>query len=70
MADNRNRSPWFSAKAQPPVNGGDKSVYEWRCEHRWHNGRGTQTKRALHTVYANCDRCQWRGLLREDGGKA
>jgi len=66
MADNRKRSPWFSAKAQPPVNGGDYAEYEWRCEHRWLNGRETRTKRALRTVYANCDRCQWRGLLRED----
>lgn len=60
------RSPWFNARAEPPVNGGDKSVYEWRC------GPSTTTLSAQKgwLVLHSCLACQWRGLLRDDGGKA
>lgn len=58
------RSPWFSVRDQPPVNGGKKSLYEWRCKYT--PGRGLRkTKHYLLTVYSSCSGCQWRGLLRE-----
>ncbi len=66
------RSPWFNARTQPPVNGGDDALYEHRCSAASH---GTDWRRPVlikkgAVVHATCPRCQWRGLLREsDDGK-
>lgn len=60
------RSPWFNARTDPPVNGGDDAVYEWRC-----SMTGFDLRRAFQADIKNwgshCPFCQWRGLLREDG---
>ena len=66
------RSPWFNARTEPPVNGGRDATYEHRClSHplvaNWRPVRKLWTADIKRIA---CDRCQWRGLLREDGGKA
>lgn len=62
------RSPWFNAHTQPPVNGYVTDEYEQRCRaspppHIQHN----PVERACvgWLRHFSCDRCQWRGLLRE-----
>ena len=62
------RSPWFNARRQPPVNGGHASEYEWKCD-RVPNCKIERLGKNLLREYGNvCPECQWRGLLREDGG--
>lgn len=65
------RSPWFNARTQPPVNGGKDARYEHRCRSlfhsRWHL---PHIATAEWIDWWACPLCQWRGLLREDGGKA
>ena len=59
------RSPWFNARAEPPVNGGDREFYEHSC---------TEFGRSITQEFAStikrwgeqCPHCQWRGLMRED----
>ncbi len=64
------RSPWFNARRDPPVNGGDDAQYEHRC--KWINRNRPQRTDREDVMLAGrmCPDCQWRGLLREDGGKA
>ena len=58
------RSPWFNARTQPPVNGGDRDFYEHSC---------TEFGRSITQEFAStikrwgeqCPHCQWRGLMRE-----
>ena len=64
------RSPWFNARAEPPVNGGADAMYEARCESRSGYRPVRTWKASVIFLGKRCDRCQWRGLLREDGGKA
>lgn len=63
------RSPWFNARKQPPVNGDGKSLYEHRCTYLC-NAVSREPASFIIESRKYCDRCQWRGLLRDDGGKA
>lgn len=60
------RSPWFSVIEQPPINGGDDAVYEWRCA-RLDNQVLGRVRKAWLLWKVSCPECQWRGVLREDG---
>ena len=60
------RSPWFNARTQPPVNGGEDAMYEHRCRGPRHEyWREVRQTRVRWIRYWACDRCQWRGLLLE-----
>ena len=65
------RSPWFNARTQPPVNGGDFALYEHQCPGPTGTGDILMNNSATIKAYgAICPHCQWRGLLREsDDGK-
>lgn len=63
MSDGRKRTPWFNACRQPPVNGGDDAIYEYRCELADYYRTVQQTSR--HAIFMrgmNCPYCEWRGL--------
>ncbi len=61
------RSPWFNARTQPPVNGGEGAWYENRCTAPDSSGDVViNPKRLIKTLGDICRYCQWRGLLRED----
>jgi len=67
------RSPWFNARTDPPVNGGDDAVYEQRCT-RAKPPHLQMKEKEMTSVYwlvrFSCHGCEWRGLLREsDDGK-
>ncbi len=66
------RSPWFNARREPPVNGGDSARYEHRCFSYRHGENWSRPDWLCkeEILKLNCFDCQWRGLLREDGGKA
>jgi hypothetical protein len=61
------RSPWFNARRDPPVNGGDDAVYERRCTA--FPERSPWMAKRIDLLLTRCDRCQWRGLLREESEK-
>lgn len=63
----KRRSPWFNARRDPPVNGGDDAMYEHRCPIA-DNGLITLQRRE-DIKCCCCNLCQWRGLLRKEGGK-
>ena len=63
------RSPWFSARTEPPVNGDRHALYERRCP-LGNIAHEVELVGKTRLIDSACDRCQWRGLLREDGGKA
>ena len=67
------RSPWFNARTEPPVNGDAWALYEQRCKARRPVHAYSSVNELASVMWLRamaCDRCQWRGLLREDGGKA
>ena len=61
------RSPWFNARAEPPVNGGADALYEHRCLDYPSLGITRERKRTIlfWACRENCNQCQWRGLLKE-----
>ena len=67
------RSPWFNARTQPPVNGWLDDEYEQRCKAKrppHSQDKPIDMAYRLWLTHDSCSHCQWRGLLREDGGKA
>jgi hypothetical protein len=58
------RSPWFNARRDPPVNGGDDAVYEWRRKTMRRSNIKHRYKINLLSM-RQCHHCQWRGLLRD-----
>lgn len=59
------RSPWFNARRQPPVNGGNWAQYEHRCWYLRRIGISLVPKFRIIGHGLACGRCEWRGLLRE-----
>lgn len=62
------RTPWYSAKKQPPVNGGPDAVYEARCLRYFPDGLVVRCMKDELDV-ATCPHCQWRGLTKPAGEK-
>lgn len=56
------RTRWFSAMTEPPVNGDDPSEYEWRCTRDIGRTATKVTTQWLMLCACFCDGCQWRGL--------
>lgn len=54
------RTRWFSAMTEPPVNGGPDAMYERRCDR--FPVRGVWCALAAELRNTSCDVCQWRGL--------
>lgn len=55
------RTRWFSAMTEPPVNGASDSVYEVRCpKFQALRDGGERDRDWIRTIW--CARCQWRGL--------
>ena len=61
------RTPWFNARKQPPVNGGDDAQYEHRCKLINRNRPQRTDREDVMLAGRMCPDCQWRGLLRESG---
>ena len=59
------RSPWFNARAEPPVNGDNMALYEHRCP----RGMGTHLLAKHFLLLTFCPHCEWRGLLRKEATK-
>lgn len=69
-------TPWFNARTQPPVNGGPRDLYEYRCrEHRnlWSAflGRpiGMERRDYIEQMAKSCPHCEWRGVASPPKGK-
>ena len=60
------RSPWFNARAEPPVNGGADALYEHRCLAFESLGVTCERKSKIlrWAFVTSCSDCQWRGLLK------
>ncbi len=58
-------SPWFNALKEPPVNGGDHSLYEMRCQKRPDWKPPLKYKWAVEMNGACCHHCEWRGYIRQ-----
>lgn len=62
------RTRWFSAQKEPPVNGGLGAMYELRCMSR--NGwRKPEMWSVFEMSTAACPHCQWRGLTKPAKGE-
>lgn len=57
------RTPWFSARHEPPVNGGSDAEYEWKCGD---DPPARQSKAFIRNVLWRCPHCQWRGLTKKE----
>jgi hypothetical protein len=56
------RSPWFRARMNPPVNGGKYAEYEWRCSKYDPLYTVPIYAYALKDKKIVCPSCEWRGL--------
>lgn len=54
------RTRWFSAMTEPPVNGSGDAVYERQCLYLSEPTLGFHRKAEIGVVF--CRGCQWRGL--------
>lgn len=68
--DGLERTPWFNAREQPPVNGALSALYELRCtDPRQGLTALGVSKRTKKEIWDHaCRYCQWRGLTRPSSG--
>ena len=58
------RTPWFNARNEPPINGDLGALYEVRCSAELREFVILRPKKAIWNK--SCRYCQWRGLLSPD----
>lgn len=70
VTDNRPRTPWFSAREQPPVNGEDCALYEWMCLSLEPQPIELWLANEIRNRNYVCPHCRWRGLARREDSDA